>query len=83
MTLIDSLKALFSRRESTQTAHAEDIPDPTDRPLREQESYEEMKDDDAVARGTTPVAPTLGPGTPTEVRDEFEADQQTPRDPTP
>jgi hypothetical protein len=83
MGIIDSLKALFSRRESTQAARSEDIPEPTDRPRSEQESYEEMKDDDAVARGTTPVAPTLGPGTPTEVRDEFEADQQAPRDPTP
>jgi hypothetical protein len=40
--------------------------------------FEGMKDDDAVARGATPVAMTTGPGTPNELKTEFEADQQAP-----
>lgn len=83
MGIIDQLKALFGRHDSVQAARTEDIADPTDRPRSEQGSYEEMKDDDAVARGATPVAPTLGPETPGAMRDEFEADQGAPRDPAP
>jgi hypothetical protein len=80
MGILDSLKALFGRRELIATAHAEDIPPPTDRPRMDQQSLEEIKGDDSVARGVTPVAPTLGPGTASNFRDEFEADQEAPKD---
>jgi hypothetical protein len=82
MGLLDSLKALFSRRESVAAAQAEDIPPPTDRPLVDQRGYEEMKDEDSIARGITPVAPSVGPGTAAGLRDEFEHDQEAPSGPT-
>jgi hypothetical protein len=81
MGILDKLKALLGRRESVAVAQAEDIPAPTDRPRLDQQGFEEMKDDDSVARGNTPVAPSLGPGTAEELRDEFEADQEAPRGP--
>ena len=83
MALIDSLRALFSRRETREVARAEDIPEPTERPPADQERFEEVKDDDAIARGTMPAAPTLGAGTADALRDEFESDQEPPRDPAP
>lgn len=83
MALIDSLRALFSRRETREIARAEDIPEPTERPRADQERFEEVKDDDAIARGTMPAAPTLGAGTADALRDEFESDQEPPRDPSP
>ena len=83
MTIIERLRAFFGRGESVQAAHAEDIPDPSDRPRSDQQGFEEVKDDDSVARGTTPVAPTAGAGTADELREEFESDQQRPADPAP
>lgn len=83
MALMDNLRALFSRRETREVARAEDIPEPTERPRADQERFEEVKDDDSVARGTMPAAPTLGAGTADALRDEFEADQEPPRDPAP
>ena len=83
MALIDSLRALFSRRETREFAHEEDIPEPTERPRADQERFEEVKDDDSVASGTMPTASTLGAGTADALRDEFESDQEPPRDPTP
>ena len=41
-----------------------------------------MKDEDSVARGITPVAPSVGPGTAAAMREEFEADQEAPREPS-
>ena len=82
MTIIDRLKALFSRSEVVQAEHAEDIPDPTGRPRSDQD-FEEVKDDDALARGSTLAGPTLGPGTAEELREEFESDQEPPSDRTP
>jgi hypothetical protein len=43
--------------------------------------FEGMKDDDAIARGSTPVAGTTGPGTQAELQDEFETDQESRRRP--
>jgi hypothetical protein len=82
MGILDRLKALLGRRESVAAARAEDIPAPTDRPRLDEQGFEEMKDDDSVARGMTPVAPSVGPGTSAELRDEFEGDQEAPRGPT-
>jgi hypothetical protein len=83
MSILDRLRALVSRSEEVQAAHAEDIRDPTDRPRSDQETFDEVKDDDAVAGGISPVAPTLGAGTADGLRDEFEADQEPPGDPSP
>ena len=83
MTIIDRLKALFSRSEVVQAEHAEDIRDPTDRPRSDQESFEEVKDDDALARGSMLAGPTVGPGTAEGLREEFESDQEAPSDRTP
>jgi hypothetical protein len=84
MSIVERLKALFSRSEAVQTAHAEDVPDPSDRPRSDQQGYEEVKDDDVIARGTaTPVGPTLGAGSAERLREEFESDQEPPPDRTP
>jgi hypothetical protein len=83
MGLIDRVKAIFSRAEATDAARAEGIPDPSERPRDEQESYEGLKDDDAIARGAGPAGPVLGPETPEDVYDEFQDDQRTPSDPAP
>jgi hypothetical protein len=82
MGLLERIRALLGQRESVAAAEAEDIPPPTDRPRLDQQGFEEMKDDDSVARGNTPVAPSVGPGTASELRDEFEGDQEAPRGPT-
>jgi len=83
MALIDRLRALFSRSETREIARAEGIAEPTQRPRADQERFEEVKDDDSVARGTMPAAPTLGAGTADALREEFESDQEPPRDPSP
>ena len=78
MSIWERLKAIVGRQEAVQASHAEDVPDPSGRPRSDQQGFEEVKDDDSVARGTTPVAPTIGPGTGEELRDEFESDQERP-----
>ena len=83
MSLWERIKAIVGRRDAIQSSHAEDVPDPSGRPRSDQQGFEEVKDDDSVARGTTPVAPTAGAGTADELREEFESDQQRPADPAP
>ena len=79
MGLMDSLKRLLGRDDAAEIAANEPRSEPTVQPKAEPESFEEVKDDDSVARGTTSVAPTLGAGTAAELREEFEADQEAPR----
>jgi hypothetical protein len=83
MRIIEWLRAVVGRQELVDVAHDEDLRDPTDRPRSDQENFEEVKDDDVLARGSTLAGPTLGPGTAGGLRDEFESDQQSPRDLTP
>ena len=79
MGLMDSIRRLFQRSDAAEIARQEPRSEPTDQPKADAESFEEVKDDDSIARGTTSVAPTLGAGTSAELRDEFEADQSAPR----
>jgi hypothetical protein len=83
MALIDTIKRLFGRNGPAKIVRQEPRSKPTDQPKADAESFEEVKDDDSVARGTTSVAPTLGPGTAAELRDEFTADQENRTDRAP
>jgi len=80
---MDSLKALLGRPSAAEVAEQEPRSKPSDQPSADPESFEEVKDDDSIARGTTSVASTLGPGTSAELRDEFASDQKGPVDRTP
>jgi hypothetical protein len=81
MGLLDRVKAIFSRSAAVDAMRDEEIPEPAERPRDEQESYEGLKDDDAIARGTGATGPVLGPETPDEVYDEFQDDQRAPEEP--
>lgn len=81
MGLIDRLKAVFSRAEATEAVRDEGIPDPSERPRDEQEGYEGLKNDDAIAGGVGPTGAVLGPETTSDLYDEFQDDQEPPRDP--
>ncbi len=83
MGLIETLKGLLGRPGAAEVAEQEPRSKPSDQPAADADSFEEVKDDDSVARGTTSVAPTLGPGTSAELRDEFASDQEGPVDRTP
>jgi len=83
MGIMDSLRRLLGRDDPAEIAAKEPRSEPTVRPKADAASFEEVKGDDSVARGTGPVAPTLGPGTSAELRDEFEADQEGPAGRTP
>ena len=79
MGLMDSIKRLLGRDDAAELAAKEPRSEPTVQPKADAGSFEEVKDDDSVARGTTSVAPTLGAGTAAELLEEFEADQEGPR----
>jgi hypothetical protein len=80
MGIVDRLRALFGGGAPV-ADHAEEDMDAADRARREREDFEGVRDDDAVARGTTSTGSLPGPGTPTEVYKEFEADQEAPPNP--
>jgi hypothetical protein len=83
MGLIERVKAIFSRAEAVDAMRAEDIPDPEERPRGEQEGYEGLKDDDAIAGGVGPTGAVLGPETTSDLYDEFQDDERAPSDPAP
>jgi hypothetical protein len=80
MGIVDRLRALFGGGAKV-SDHAEEDVDAADRARREREDFEGVRDDDAIARGTTSTGSLPGPGTPTEVYKEFDADQEAPRNP--
>jgi hypothetical protein len=83
MGLIERVKAIFSRADAVDAMRAEDVPDPKERPRDEQEGYEGLKDDDAIAGGVGPTGAVLGPETTSDLYDDFQDDQEAPRDPAP
>ena len=80
MGIVDKLKELFGGGGRV-ADHAEEPLAPESRVRREEEDFEGVKDDDAVARGVGTTGAVLGPGTSTEAHTEFEADQDAPRNP--
>jgi hypothetical protein len=80
--LFDRIAAWFRRDDVAEAELAAGVEDDVERERIEQD-YQAEKDDVAAAEGTAPGTPTLGPGTPDELYEEFQADQERPPDPAP
>jgi hypothetical protein len=81
-SVFERIAAWFGRDRVEEAELAAEVEDDVERERIEQD-FHAGKDDVGAAEGTVPGVPTLGQGTPDELYDEFQGDQEAPRDPSP